>query len=70
MFPNLNAEMARANMTTLDLAKATHKTSRSVKDKMTGRSEFTLNEVLAIRNELFPGMSIEYLFSKESKVSA
>lgn len=69
MFPNLNAEMARANMTALDLAKATHKTIRSVRDKMTGRSEFTLNEIFVIRNELFPGMSIEYLFSKERQPS-
>lgn len=67
MFPNLKAEMVRNNITSLDLAKATRRTTRSINDKIAGRSEFTLNEALSIRNDIFPGMTVEYLFAKEAK---
>lgn len=64
MFPNLRAEMARKNVTVSDLAKAIHKTDRSVRDKVSGKGDFSWSEINVIRDQFFSGLSIEYLFSK------
>lgn len=66
MFPNLRAEMVRHNVTAVDLSKATHKTDRSIRDKIAGRGDFSLTEVYAIRDAFFPGMELEYLFARNA----
>ena len=63
MFPNLRAEMVRHNVTAVDISKVTHKTDRSIRDKIAGRGDFSLTEVYAIRDAFFPGMELEYLFA-------
>lgn len=69
MFPNLKAEMARYNVSVQDIARVIEKTEKAVSGKLTGRTDFTWGEVLAIRNELFPNCSIDYLFSVEAKTA-
>ena len=64
MFPNLKAEMARKNVTISDLARAIHRTDRSVRGKVSGKGDFSWSEINAIRDQFFHGQSIEYLFSK------
>lgn len=66
MFPNLRAEMARRSITVADLASVIHKTDRTVSDKLNGRGDFTLSEACAIRDGVFPGQTLEYLFTRES----
>lgn len=66
MFPNLRAEMVRHNVTAVDISKVTHKTDRSIRDKIAGRSDFLLTEVYAIRDAFFPGMELEYLFARNA----
>ena len=60
---NLKAEMMKKNITTSDVARSIHKTDRSVRDKIKGKSDFTWSEANSIRDDFFPGMSIEYLFA-------
>lgn len=66
MFPNLRAEMSRADVSTADISRATHKTDKTVLSKISGKADFTLSEVYAIRDTFFPGFGIEYLFATEA----
>lgn len=70
MFPNLRAEMMRHNVTAVDISQVTHKTDRSIRDKIAGRGDFSLTEVYAIRDAFFPGMDLEYLFARNTGQSS
>ena len=65
MFPNLNAEMARYDFSAADLADATGATLRTIKNKLDGTTEFTRIEIFKIRSQLFPQMSVDYLFTTD-----
>lgn len=67
MFPNLRAEMVRSGLVVSDIARAIHKTDKSVRSKLNGMGEFTLGEVVSIRDQLFPGMELDFLFEREDK---
>lgn len=59
---NLEKEMPKFNVTYHDLQKVLNCTEKTVRNKLTGITDFTYSEVCRIRNSLFPGMNIEYLF--------
>lgn len=64
LFNNLRAEMTRHNVTPLMIAQAIGKTVKSVKNKMAGRTNFTISEACAIKEKFFPDMTLDYLFAK------
>ena len=64
MYPNLEAEMARARLTNLDCATLIGISEESYSNKRCGKSEFTLGEIKKIQEKLFPKCSLEYLFSE------
>ena len=64
MFNNLNAEMARKGMNIKDLSLKTGIKYDSLKNKMSGSTEFKRSEMLSIKKE-FANCSLDYLFSKE-----
>ena len=64
MFKNLNAEMARNNITIKSLAERTGIGYESLKNKMSGTTEFKRSEMVAIKRE-FPDCSLDYLFNTE-----
>lgn len=64
MFPNLLAEMARHYITMKMLAEATGIGYETLKDRMSGVSEFRRSEMVAIK-QVFPEFTMDYLFSKE-----
>lgn len=66
MLSNLRAEMARYGVTASDIARVTGKTDRSIRDKISGKRDFTLPESVAIRDAFFPVLSLEYLFARSS----
>lgn len=66
MLPNLRAEMVRIGIKTTDIARAIGKTERSVRYKVSGQRSFSVEEALTIRDSFFPGLSVEYLFSRDS----
>lgn len=70
MFPNLCAEMSRYAIETVDVARVTHRTAKTVRDKITGKADFTLPEIYAIRDTFFPDLSIDYLFERDIKRSS
>ncbi len=69
MFNNLNAEMARKKVSIKALAEATGINYESLKNKMSGTTEFKRNEMIQIKKE-FPDCSLDYLFATENKNGA
>lgn len=62
MYQNLQAEMARRNVTKRDIAQALHKDGRTIRNRFNGSAPFTIPEAFAIRDQFFPGVSLDYLF--------
>lgn len=67
-FPNLEAEMARLGIQRKDLAEKLDVRQATISDKLNGKFSFTLDEALQVKEEFFPNLPLEYLFSKEIKV--
>ena len=63
MLKNLSAEMVRSGISTRDIAAVIGKTQRSAQDKVRGAFPFSMPEAIKIRDSLFPGMTLEYLFA-------
>ncbi len=66
MFPNLEAELARVKLTNADCAKVCGLTEKGFSNKRCGNTEFTLSEIKKLQRELFPGCTLEYLFSDKA----
>ncbi len=64
LFINLNAEMARNKLTIKSLAEKTGINYESLKNKMSGATEFKRSEMISIKKE-FPECSLDYLFQTE-----
>lgn len=64
MFPNLNAELARKGMTIKSLSENTGIKYDSLKNKMSGETEFKRSEMIVIKKE-FPDCTMDYLFKTE-----
>lgn len=64
VFNNLNAEMARRKMSMKALAEATGISYESMKNKMSGVTEFKRSEMIQVKKE-FPDCSLDYLFATE-----
>ena len=62
MLRNLKAEMARRGVSTSDLMGVTRKSYNNIRGKIRGTSSFLLKDAVAIRDEFFPELAIEYLF--------
>lgn len=65
MYANVKAEMARKNMTIVDLSKVTGIRYQSLADKIRGDTILTVAEALKIKQALDVDMSIEELFSEQ-----
>lgn len=66
-YPNLKAEMARNHFTISDVARAAGKSIPAVSNNINGRGHFDVDQAVAIRDKLFPKLSIDYLFSESPK---
>lgn len=69
MYPNLNAEMARRNMTALTLAQRTGIPYSTLTPKLAGKAPVKLSEAKEIKRALNTEMSIDELFSVSEEVS-
>lgn len=69
VFNNLNAEMARKKVSIKALAEATGINYESLKNKMSGTTEFKRSEMIQIKKE-FPDCSLDYLFATENEKGA
>lgn len=64
MYPNLEAELSRRGIKKKMLATIIETTQQTIYRKLSGEFPFTLKEALKIKDELFPLLSIEYLFEE------
>ncbi len=66
MFENLKAEMARKNLTILDLSKDKELgiSYTTLRNKFNGITEWVRKEMWIIKHKYFPDKSIEYLFEQ------
>ena len=65
MLSNLKAEMARSNVSVWDVAMEVGKSYRTISDRIKGKLKFPIDEAIAVRDEFFPGMDLEYLFARD-----
>lgn len=59
---NIENMMPKFNVTYFDIQQVLNCTEKTVRNKLNGVTDFTYSEVKRLRDELFPGMDIEYLF--------
>lgn len=62
---NLLAEMTRYGISNNDIQALLECSERTVRNKLCGETAFTFPEAVKIRNHLFPGFRLEYLFANE-----
>lgn len=71
MLENLKAAMRAKNISAAALARIIGTTEKTVNNKLNGLTEFTLREILLIKQCLFPEYDICYLFQiKEESETA
>lgn len=63
MYCNLKAEMARKQIEIPAIMSVTGKSRAAVSKNLNGKGNFSVTEAISIRNNLFPDLSIDYLFS-------
>lgn len=67
MFENLKAEMSRKNITIMDLSKDKELglSYETLRNKFSGKTEWTRREIWILKNKYFQNKSIEYLFEQK-----
>lgn len=65
MYVNVKAELARKNMTIVDLSNATGIRYQTLADKIRGDTVMTVDDALKIKQALDVDMSIEELFIQQ-----
>lgn len=64
MFSNLRAEMARKEITIIEISKLLGVNRDTVSRKLSGKSKLYLNEAMLINKEFFPNKQLPYLFQE------
>lgn len=59
---NLKAEMQRNGLTVKDIMSTIGCSEKTARNKINGETDFTYPEAEKVRNVLFPGLRMEYLF--------
>ena len=59
---NLKAEMQRNGLTVRDIMLTIGCSEKTARNKINGETDFTYPEAEKVRNDLFPGLRMEYLF--------
>ncbi len=66
MFTNLQNALYQKGITTKALAEFLQVTEKTARNKIQGKTEFTLSEVKKINKYLFPEYAFSYLFTPSS----
>lgn len=67
---NLQAEMKRNGIENADLQRVLGCSEKTARNKKKGKTAFTVEEAIKIRDAFFPGMRIGYLFAHDTKDGA
>lgn len=68
MFRNLNAEMSRIGLKAKEMYKdIPHiKSYDTLRNKLNGKTQFTLEDMSFIKMKWFPNLTLDYLFEKST----
>lgn len=66
MFDNLKNAMSLKKISIRTVARLIGTTEKTVSNKLDGRTEFTLSEILAINENLFPEYELRFLFKRDA----
>lgn len=67
MYRNLQAEMARNDISRRKLSELTGIKYSTISDKLNGKTKFDFDEALKIKTVAFPNLTLEYLFHKDER---
>ena len=67
MLHNLEAEIARRNLTKQEVADCIGISKRTLYDKLVGKTAFTIKEASKLQGELFPDCEMDYLFEQTTE---
>lgn len=70
MYPNLEAEMIRRDVSHDSIAQSINVKSRTVRNKLSGKTPFTWPEVKTIRKNFFSDIPVEVLFATAAERSS
>jgi transcriptional regulator with XRE-family HTH domain len=69
VFSNLQNALRHKNITQKAVAELLGCTEKTLQNKIQGRTEFTLSEILAILENLLPEYSMKYLFENGQHIA-
>ena len=64
-YPNLSAELKRYGITQDQMAEKIGRPPETVSRWMTGKNSMPVGECFRIKEEVFPNLSVDYLFASE-----
>lgn len=67
MLRNLEAEIARKKLSREEVASGIGISTRSLYDKLNGKSKFNLEEAFALQKKFFPDTDLDYLFEQTDR---
>lgn len=65
MYINLEFEMKKIGKTSEDLAILLNKSRKSSTNRLSGKIDFSLDEIILIKTNWFPDKTLDYLFEKK-----
>lgn len=68
MFTNLNILMINNKVNVSDLANALETTDRVISSRLSGNTEFKLDEMLKIKKKFFPDYTLDQIFDDTIKL--
>lgn len=63
MYANLKAEMAKKSITRRQIARTLSLHENTVKNKIAGKSHFSIEESFLLKKTYFPDLTLKYLFA-------
>jgi len=69
MYKNLEAELARNDISRADVAKALGVALATASEKLNKKGRMKLDEAFTIKNTFFPDLSLNYLFAEIADTS-
>lgn len=64
-YPNFVGEIAKRGIKKTDVAQAANMCTKTLREKIVGKSEFSMGEATIIRDTFFPDQTLEYLFERK-----
>lgn len=68
MYKNLQILMINNNITEDDIARELNITTKAIKHRLTGNTDFKRSEMLVIKKKLFPNYTLDQIFDDEIKI--